>query len=91
MLSLLLPAEVPQLLQLGDELHFSPTPTAAPEPPPLAQLAEEGEGGGASFIAPSGDEESIAAEEVAKALEDIYSLYEGEGDDDGMAPPPGLP
>mmetsp|Transcript_39381 Transcript_39381/g.124224 ORF Transcript_39381/g.124224 Transcript_39381/m.124224 type:complete len:449 (+) Transcript_39381:113-1459(+) len=90
-LSLLLPAEVPQLLQLGDELHFSPTPTAAPEPPPLAQLAAEGEGGGASFIAPSGDEESIAAEEVAKALEDIYSLYEGEGDDDGMAPPPGLP
>lgn len=75
-LSVLQPDEVPQLLALGGSLRFTPRRVTAPDPTPLADLAAR-PGDGSTFSGASGDEERMAADAVARALEDIYSLYDG--------------
>jgi superfamily II DNA/RNA helicase len=75
-LSVLQPDEVPQLLALGGSLRFTPRRVTAPEPMPLADLAARA-GDGAAFSGASGEEERMAPEAAARALEDIFSLYDG--------------
>jgi superfamily II DNA/RNA helicase len=86
--SVLLPSEVAQLEELGGALQFTPRLVEMAEPAPLAErLVGEGAAAGDAFVAASGEQERYAPESAARAREDIFSLYAGEGIAAGGNPP----
>jgi len=71
--------QVPELLSLGSSLSFEPKRVTPPLPVPLSELAARGEAEpeGETFVAPTGEEERYAPEATLRALEELYSLYDG--------------